>query len=408
MDGFKDVELKLERAANDLQNSNGKEVKLNPTDANIFDQAMLWLNANRNLKRNNITLFLEEDSNKISEHELNTIFIDLKKDVPKIVYRDFNILITSNKIPSYNPLLDFFEKYSDRTPTGNIKQLSECISSDTGLIEPGSFYPEYVERFLKKWMVGLVASVHGDNYNPLMVILVGPKNTGKTEYFKRLLPKELQAYFCQSKLDQGKDSEAQMSEKLLILNDELDGFSRRESKTFRNFISASTYNFRPPYGRQNITRKRLATVCGTSNDSEILNDQRNNRRVIIIELNKKINYQKSNNIDKVDLLMEAYNLYRDGFDYNLNDDDIRVLDECSVQFKTVNMEEELISRFFKMPETGSPFLVRMTATDIKDHIETHSKQRIYVNNLGRALKSLGFKQGRSGNNRIWYVEKQDK
>jgi len=389
-------------------NEQGKTVKLNPTDANIFDQAMLWLTANRSLKRNEITLFLEEDSQKVSEHELNTIFIDLKKDVPKIAYRDFNILVTSSKISSYNPLSEFFEKYSNRNPTGKIKELSECISSDTGLAEPESFYPEYVERFFKKWLVGLVASVYGNNYNPLMIILVGPKNTGKTEFFKRLLPKELQAYFCQSKLDQGKDSEAQMSEKLLILNDELDGFTKRESRTFRNFISASTYNYRPPYGRQNLTRKRLATVCGTSNDSEILNDHENNRRVIPIELNKKINWKESNSIDKVDLLMEAYGLYRDGFDYNLDDDDISVLDECSRRFKTVSMEEELISRFFKIPEPASLFVARMTATDIKDHIETKTRQRIFVNNVGRVLKGLGFKQGRSGNNRIWHVDKQEK
>lgn len=64
---LKEIDLKLEKAKNDLKaNGQGKSALLSPPDANIFDQAMLWLKANRSLKRNEITLFLEEDSQKVS------------------------------------------------------------------------------------------------------------------------------------------------------------------------------------------------------------------------------------------------------------------------------------------------------------------------------------------------------
>ena len=69
-------------------------------------------------------------------------------------------------------------------------------------------------------------------------------------------------YFAQSKFDKEKDSEALMCEKLLIMNDELDGMTKNEANEFRSFISANRYTYRPPYGKLNVTRKRLASLCG--------------------------------------------------------------------------------------------------------------------------------------------------
>jgi len=377
------------------------KMRLSKSAQNQFDDILDFL-VKKEIRRSEITLRLETD-HPLNEHEINSLFIDIHRSGNnKIKKQDFDILITSNEIPVYNPLKEFFAANESRRPKGQIEALVRSLDSDMGLNEENHFYPEYNYTFLKKWLVGMVASIWEGNYNPLMVVLIGPKNTGKTEFFRRLLPDQLKLYAIQSKLDQGKDSEAQMVEYLMVLNDELDNFNGREAKAFRNFISAGSYNYRAPYGKQNITRPRLASVCGTSNDTQIIQDFENNRRIIPIEISQ-VDYDAYNSIDKELLLMEAYHLFKSGFDWDLTPDEISMLEECSEDYKITSDEEELIKKYFHVPQSGG-VVSRWSATDVKVFLEKATSQRLSSIRIGKALRALGFEQKRHGNDRKWRLE----
>jgi L-ascorbate metabolism protein UlaG (beta-lactamase superfamily) len=59
---------------------------------------------------------------------------------------------------------------------------------------------------LTKWLLGIIEPVYINEPNILMLVLAGKKKgTGKSWFFRNLLPKPLKNYFAVSQLDQGKD-----------------------------------------------------------------------------------------------------------------------------------------------------------------------------------------------------------
>lgn len=347
------------------------------------------------IKRNEITSFFERQGNTLSEQSLNHYFIKLKKKHPQskgITKQNFDLTLNSTIIEAINPIKDFFTDNKSINEKGLIEKLIDSIKIIHN-IEIEKKFPEgyentnrIVKTLFTKWFVGAVASVYNENYNCLMIVLIGPKGCGKTEFFRRLLPPELKVYFAQSKFNDGKDSEALMCEKFIILNDELDGLNQREAKSFRNFISANYYTFRPPYAKQNITKKRLASVCGASNDRNIITDAENNRRIIPVEI-VSVNHEKYNAIDKRSLIMEAYQLYKSGYKWELTSEEMRYLDLLSENYEAPSVEYELINQFFSPNEATS----EMTCSEIKSKIEEQTHQKLNINKIGSNLRRLGFK-----------------
>ena len=80
-----------------------------------------------------------------------------------------------------------------------------------------------------KWLVGVVAGVYGKP-NPLVIVLIGAQNTGKTEWFRRLLPEQLANYYGELNHDSynKKDESLLFTEKLILLDDEFGNKSKKE------------------------------------------------------------------------------------------------------------------------------------------------------------------------------------
>jgi virulence-associated protein E/VirE-like protein len=352
------------------------------TTDHVFDRITQFLIKYYSLKRNEIDLRIENDGKSLNEHELNSVYIHCSKVIGQVTKYDFDIYTNSDEIPKYNPLKDFISAHKLTINTNYIEKLASCFDCVKG--------HHYAYTFLKRFLIGLVASIFDKNYNVLFLIIVGGKNIGKTYFFRNLLPDELQAFYAESKLDQGKDSNILMCERLLILNDELDGLSKGDSKTFRRFISSFEFTERPPYGRQSVTRKRLASLCGTSNDHNIIQDPDNNRRMIPIEVTK-IDHVLYNSIDKKALFMEAYNLYEAGERWELSKEEIQLLNDNTDEYGVQSIERALIDQCFSVPsESEEDKAEKLTATQILLIIEPKTKHRINENNVGKALKVLGF------------------
>lgn len=368
-----------------------RQKQLNEPDKkeNSFDIILTHF-SNENIKRNEITSYFEQDGKQLTEQDLNYEFIRLKQDNPKskgLTKSNFDIALNSTFIQTVNPIKEFFRNVKNNKETGFISTLIDSVDiiPNVEIEKSISNTKHIVKQLFTKWLIGVVASVYDNNYNCLMIVLIGPKGCGKTEFFRRLLPEELMPYFAQSKFADGKDSEAIMCEKLVILNDELDGLHIKEAKTFRNFISANTYTHRPPYGKQNITRKRLASVCGASNDKNVIIDAENNRRIIPIEI-RSVNHQIYNSVCKKSLFAEAYQLFKSGMSWNLSKEEMIYLDCLSENYETPCIEYELIQKNYT-PIDG---LIEMTASEIKSEIENKTHQKLSIHKIGANLKRLGF------------------
>lgn len=347
----------------------------------LVDMLIMWLRQNYSLRRNAITRYVEDNGTPIKLVDLNSIFLSAKKVYEKTTFELIDRIINSKEIEEYNPFLDFISNHiGDGSGEGHIAAVFASVACNDS---------EYLLHFGRKWLVSLIATIHGE-HSPLMLVLSGEEHgTGKTEFFRRLLPRELHdKYYAESKLDAGKDDEILMTQKLLIMDDEMGGKSKKESKRLKELTSKQTFSLREPYGRNNVDLNRLAVLCGTTNDAEILNDPTGNRRIIPIHI-RSIDQPAFNAVDKIALFMEAVQLWKSGFQWRLDKHDIAYLNKDAAEFEVTTVEAELLGKYFE-PAEGQFYGEFMTTSEIKDFIETQTKQKLVLDRLGKELKKKKF------------------
>lgn len=354
-----------------------------PDGESLVNAIRMWLRHNHKLQRNSITRKVENNGTEITDTTLNTMFLDAAVLYPRLTHDLFCRVVFSANTPDYNPLKIYIES-NEWDGHCRIDQLAKCITSETGT-------PEWRERMVTKWLVGIIHAIYGGK-NELNFIFVGAKNTGKTEFFRRLLPDNLQCYFAESQLNRGKDDEILMCEKLVIFNDEYGGKNRNDERNEKRLMASSEFSLREPYGKSNITLKRLASLCGTCNERDVLDDPTGNRRIIIMEASGKFNYEVYNDINKQQLLAEARSLWLDGQRPELADEDIVELESTTDgQYSKVSFEEEMIVKYMLSPDKCEPWAFMMT-TEVKNHLELHTKEKININKLGARIRKLGYER----------------
>lgn len=353
----------------------------------LVENVRMWLRHNYKLKRNLLTRKIENDGAVLVETDFNTMFLDALIIFEKLSFDIFMKVIMSHNTVSYNPLQDFI-KSLEWDGEQRIDQLGACINSHTGTIE-------WRCSMVHRWYVGIVCAVFGFT-NELQFILVGGKFTGKTKFFTLLLPDELQCYFGRSQLNRGTDDEILMCEKILILNDEYGGKNKTDERTEKRLMAAPGFSLRVPYGKGNEDVIRIATLCGTCNEKDVLDDATGNRRIIVMESAGKFNYQLYNSLDKYQLLAEAYHLFKQGERPELIDEEIKILEQnTDGEYSKVVMEAEMIQKYFIAPDKTDPWDF-MTATEVKQHLENFTRTNLNINKIGAQLKKLGYTRRADG------------
>lgn len=336
-----------------------------------------WMQQNHPMRVNSITKIIEESGRDVRRERINSIYLRARmffntKDITKDLCESY---IFSDFIPEYNPITEYIERNSHRRSSGNIANLAKCIRSETPM----------KDIFVRKWVLSLIAAHEGYPVRSVLA-LCGGQNTGKTEWFRRLLPKGLKKYYAESKLDAGKDDDMLMCQKLIVMDDEMGGKSKQDEKRFKELTSKDIFSLRAPYGRNNEDFKRLAVLCGTSNDHEVVNDPTGNTRILPINV-ISLDHELYNSIDKDELFMEAYRAFQAGEDWQLNKEEMASLAVVSDDFESTPFERELIYKFFS-PVTPGKFSEWLTPSEIKDVIETNTKQKIInMKKFGIELRS---------------------
>jgi hypothetical protein len=364
----------------------------------LIESLVEWMNQNHHLRKNNITRSYEDNGTEITKERLNSIFLRARIafDTTDVTFDLCERVIISDLTKEYNPITEYIEKNRHRNTSGNIEALLNTIKSET----------PHAKLFMLRWLVAIIAAYKGHPVRYVLA-LTGGQFSGKTEWFRRLLPSALQKYYAESKLDRGKDDELLMCQKLIVMDDEMGGKSKQDEKLFKELTSKNVFSLRVPYGRTNEDFKRLAILCGTANDNQIINDRTGNTRILAIEV-ESIDHELYNRIDKDELFMELVRTYEAGAEWQLSKDELHDLAIISRQFEDINMERELISQFFRRPEDGGGLVSEMTATEIKDYIESHCKQQIRgYKYLGIELKRLfgHYKQRKVDGKKLYSVVK---
>jgi hypothetical protein len=340
------------------------------------------------LKKNVITRKIELDGKAIDDSDLNSIFLDSKAVFKESTKDLITSIIFSNRVPSYNPLHDFFEEELYQTNEDhwpNLTMLIDSVITDT----PNA------NTWITRWLLSVVASAYG-NHSALVLVFCGAQQgTGKTHWFRYLLPKPIRYLYAESKMDAGKDDEILMCGKLIINDDEYGGKSKKEDKRLKELTSKEFINVREPYGRVSVDLRRLAVFCGTSNDTQILSDATGNRRIIGINI-LGINQELYNKCDKVGLWRELFSMYQMGAEFRILGDEILELNEATEMFKLSTPEDDLINKKLQ-PGSATSYGEWMSLTEIQQFLMMDTKfNYLNTNRIGQILTKLGFVKERRG------------
>jgi len=365
----------------------GDELKSAATEDSPVKQIKAYLRS-YDLRRNAVTRNIEIHGLPINDTDLNNIYVACLENFGKkeVSMQLVNAIVDSDFVPTYNPFLEFFAKNAHRQPTGCIEALTNTITSHTQ-------EHQFIQLCILKWYCSVVASMQGE-YSLAILVLCGDQGIGKTNFFRHLLPAELRPYYAESKLDAGKDDEILMCKKIILCDDEFGGKSKQEAKKLKELSSKQTFSIRKPYGRVHEDLNRYAVLCGTSNDEEVINDPTGNRRILPVVI-ADIDWDAYEAIDKTDLLMEAYHLVQKlGADaWQLNKAEIGILNKHTQLNVQPAVEKELFFKLFRIAtDEQDPEGKWLTNSEIKDIIETYSKQKVSAHKLGAILKSLGCKK----------------
>lgn len=366
--------------------------EINEKSDDLIADLKVFLDSHK-LMFNEITRNYEIEGESMIDRDHNSLYIKALEQVDnRISDKLMRKLIESEHTKSYHPFVQFFDSHKHLRPSGNYKKLLECISYEQKYVSDQgeeSLINNYLEYFLEKWLLGIISSMHG-TYSLLVLVFTGGQGTGKTEFFRRLLPDELKHYYAESDLDSGKDDEILMTKKIIVMDDEYGGKSKQDAKKIKKISSKQTFTVRRPYGHVSEDLMRLAVLCGTSNEEEILNDPTGNRRIIPVNVTG-FDLDKFDEISKVDLFMELFFKWREtGNQWMLTKSDIAVLKNSTKQHEQPSAENEIVLEYFSPAEKEGGNTVYLTNTMIKNIIEQQTQIKVNPYKLGLALKSLGF------------------
>lgn len=303
----------------------------------------------------------------LTDTEVNDIYLTAKKNFSfNVPINDIRSILNSNLVFKFNALTDFLN-HNKSNPTGIIEQYINCI------------YPqsEYNVWAFKKWIVGALhnwtAMPNEKLVCPLTLVLTGQQHgTGKTSFLRNILPNELSKYIVEAKINgSDKDSMYTLCNSLLVLDDEFGGKAFKDVKEYKAISDINIITQRRPYEREAKTFKRRAILCGTTNEIDILKDVTGNRRILPISV-EKVDYERLLQIDKVSLIIEAYNLLKNGFEWILRtENEINYLRENSSHNETVLPIEEVFFKHYSL-----------------EHSNEYPIENIF--NMGEILEYLNF------------------
>lgn len=128
------------------------------------------------------------------------------------------------------------------------------------------------------WMISCVARVMRPGVQvDYMIGLEGPQGLGKSSGLRALCP--VPSWYSDTGVTIGqKDSYISLHGKWIFCFDELDSIRGSDVTKTKNFLTSTSDNFRPPWGRRNRDYPRQTCFAYTTNEGHYLRDRTGNRR----------------------------------------------------------------------------------------------------------------------------------
>ena len=336
----------------------------------------------------------------LDDYEVNTLYRGLAHKKLTMAIGSLKSLLKSNFIPKYNPFKTYF---NEKLPiwdgeTDYIQLLANTVHTTDD---------NYWSNTFRKWIVALVAALlEDDKVNQTVIIFTGKQGLGKTTWLISLVPNYLKKYVYSGNINPtDKDTLIYLSTCMLIILDELENLNIKQLGSTKELITKSVIQIRRPYGSIYETITRRASFAGSVNNHEFLSDITGSRRFLPFEA-LSINYNHGISMDHV--YAQAYALYRSGFRYWFDEEEIDVINRINDNYRIKTIEEELLLKYFE-PCKESKDVELLSATEIMKEIFEDNKitnTNASMQRLGKILKSLKFKNVKRNGRQLYILKRK--
>lgn len=224
------------------------------------------------------------------------------------------------------------------------------------------------KKLMRKWLLQAVAAAISPDgiAGQGVLVFVGPQNIGKTTWFQRLAPADLDVVLTGHTLDlKSKDSIFIALTYWIVELGELDAtFRKSEVSAMKAFITQMVDKLRRPYAAVESAFGRRTVFGGSVNEEQFLNDQTGNRRYLTIPVTS---FSLNHTVDMQQLWAEVLVLWNGGEAFYLSMDDVAELNEHNESFLTADPIDERIASSFDWDDqnckrewlTASEVLIRI-------------------------------------------------
>lgn len=321
----------------------------------------------------------------VDERQALRIEAELLRKGFKSIGRTLHVLLAN--APEYDPVLDYLK----RLPAWDGK--TDHIGHLAGYVLVSPERRAWFDLMFKKHLVRILACALGYiPFNKQCFVFVSGQNDGKTTFLRFIAPPEWQEYYTEDIDFDNKDGLITLARNLFINLDELRNLSRQDINKVKSFLTKDHIKARMPFDRRETKLRRRASFWGSTNNAEFLTDETGNVRWLVFEI---LGIQHDNggpegygaNVNINDVYAQAYALLQSDFKYQLSREEIEQSEAYNSAHTVKPPEYELILKYYDPCADQSQF---KTATDIKQHLEIVSSQKLSPVNIGKALRMLGY------------------
>lgn len=338
----------------------------------------------------------------VTDRIVNSLWSQMSS-ITRVNIQDMYRVIESDYVPVFNPFKSYLENLCSSVQSAGekdyIRELAQTVRVKGGEQEQMLWH-----LYLKKWLVGMVASwLSDDVVNNVILVLIGEQGAYKTTWFNYLLPPPLKQYF-NTKTNanrMSKDDILTLAQYALVCCEELDTMRPAELNQLKAAVTMPSIDERAAYAHYHEHRKHIASFCGTGNNTQFLSDPTGNRRWLPFEVESIVS-PRDHPFHYEGIYRQALSLYNSGFQYWFTKEEIQELNRHNKQFETPHLEHELVDLYFRRP-TDSELGEFISVARALQMISNGISQKLSAVNVGRAFSDLGFKRVRTNSSRGFIV-----
>lgn len=261
---------------------------------------------------------------------------------------------------------------------------------------------EMKKMLMRKWLIQAVAAAASPDGIAAQGILTftGEQNIGKTTWFRRLAPTELDLVKTGLTLDlKSKDSILTALRYWIVELGEVDAtFRKSDISALKSFVTQDTDNIRRPYAMNESCYGRRTVFGASVNDEEFLADSTGNRRFWTIHA---VAFQLDHGVDMQQLWAEVYELWKGGEAFQLDQGQVARLNTHNAQFAVSNPVFERLAGAFDWEGATSWEWVTVTQALIAAGIRDPQKRDTIEGST--ALRKLNGKRRRKSNSKVLFA-----